>query len=266
MHELRLLQLALLATVVSVSNTFAVDYVIAASNAKESNNVYYRVGLVQDDGIDWGNEARMTKMKAPVIATDDEIAVLVYAQDKEMFYRVGQVDTEMLAVEWGPVLQIGKGRSPAVSMVGSQLILVYRGSQKDKLFYAFGEANGPRKQVVWESAWTYDDKGRNPQVAAGSVSATVEAVAADAETTDSEAPPVDAQLATLVLSTMPGNAEVTVDARFLGHSPVSLSVDPTVAHTIQITLDGHHDLVRIFEANTLVPGSSEPMLLRMREK
>ena len=75
-----------------------------------------------------------------------------------------------------------------------------------------------------------------------------------------------AQLATLVLSTMPGNAEVTVDARFLGHSPVSLSIDPTVAHTIQITLDGHHDLVRIFEANTLVPGSSEPMLLRMREK
>jgi hypothetical protein len=91
-------------------------------------------------------------------------------------------------------------------------------------------------------------------------------MATDAETPESEAPPVDAQLATLVLSTMPGNAEVTVDARFLGHSPVSLSVDPTVAHTIQITLDGHHDLVRIFEANTLVPGSSEPMLLRMREK
>jgi hypothetical protein len=241
----------------------AADYVIALSNAKESDNVYYRVGLVHGDGVDWGNESRLDrKMNAPVIATDDGIAVIAYANKKnEIKYAIGEVSSETLTIEWGPVLQFGNGRDPMVTMTGSSIVLAYRGTSKNALYYAMGEANDQRQQVIWKESRQYDDKGRNPTVAAGSDSKGV--AASEDQPVEAAAIATEGEKAIIILSTMPGNAEVTLDARFLGNSPVSIAVDPTTAHTVAITLKGYQDLIKIFDTGTLTPGTSQPLLLRL---
>ena len=149
---------------------WAGEYVVEASNASGSDNIYYRVGLVREDGaIDWGIETKTGDAgKSLGMTTDAGNAIMIFRNDdSEIFYKVGSVDTATLTVAWGPKQQFAKGKSPVIDLAGTRVTVVYQGTKNNVLKVMTGWLEATRKQINWGGAFEYDEAGRSPTIAVG---------------------------------------------------------------------------------------------------
>lgn len=164
-------RLILVGLLLTASAAFARDYVVEASNSKGSDNIAYRVGLLNDeDGmIDWGIETKIGEAgKSIRIATEAGVAVIVYRKDDNgIFYQVGKVNTEALTIDWGPKQEFTKGKSPNISLHGKRIVAVTEGSGNTVLRVMHGWVEAERKQINWGGRFQYDEDGRNPTIAIG---------------------------------------------------------------------------------------------------
>ena len=163
-------KLVFLGALFAVTTAWAAEYVVEVSNASGSDNIYYRVGLIREDGaIDWGIDTKADEDGRSLgVATDAGTAIMIFRNDEdEIFYKVGAVDTEALTVDWGPKQEFAKGSSPSINLSGTRVVAVYGGTKKDRLFVMTGWLEAARKQINWGGSFQYDDKGRNPAIALG---------------------------------------------------------------------------------------------------
>jgi hypothetical protein len=164
-------RLVLMAFLLAASTVWAKDYVVEASNAKGSDNIAYRVGLLNDENgmIDWGIETKIGEAgKSVRIVTEGRVVVLVYRkEDNGIFYQVGLVNTEALTIDWGPKQEFTKGKSPNISMHGKRIVAVIEGSGEPVLRVMHGWIEAERKQINWGGRFQYDEDGRNPTIAIG---------------------------------------------------------------------------------------------------
>lgn len=154
----------------AVTAAWAGEYVVEVSNASSSDNIYYRVGMVREDGaLDWGIETKADEEgKSLGVTTDNGTAIMIFrGEENEIFYKVGAVDTETLTVAWGPKQEFAKGKSPIIDLEGTRVTAVYQGTKKDVLYVMTGWLEATRKQINWGGAFKYDEQGRNPGIAVG---------------------------------------------------------------------------------------------------
>ena len=64
-------------------------------------------------------------------------------------------------------------------------------------------------------------------------------------------------MTTLQINTSPAGADVIVDHRYYGQSPVKLTIDKNQNHVIQISLQGYKEVVKILDASDL---QNEPLI------
>lgn len=163
-------KLVFFSVLLAVSAAWAKEYVVEVSNSSASDNIYYRVGLVREDGaVDWGIETKAEEEgKSLGVTTGGGTAIMIFRNDEdEIFYKVGAVSTETLTVEWGPKQEFAKGKSPVVDLEGTRVTAVYQGTKKEVLYIMTGWLEATRKQINWGGAFQYDDQGRSPAIAVG---------------------------------------------------------------------------------------------------
>lgn len=163
-------RLVFVGVLLAFTTAWAQEYVVEVSTAAASDNIYYRVGNVREDGaLDWGIETKADEQgKSLGITTCGGTAIMVFRNDEsEIMYKVGAVDIETLTVAWGPKQQFAKGKSPTIDLEGTRVTAVYQGTKKDVLYVMTGWLEAPRKQINWGGAFQYDDQGKNPAIAVG---------------------------------------------------------------------------------------------------
>ncbi len=75
--------------------------------------------------------------------------------------------------------------------------------------------------------------------------------------------PVNSAMTTLQINTSPAGADVIVDYRYYGQSPVKVTIDKNQNHVIQISLDGYKEVVKILNAADLQNEKVIPYVIKM---
>jgi hypothetical protein len=75
--------------------------------------------------------------------------------------------------------------------------------------------------------------------------------------------PVPAAVTTLQINTSPAGADVIVDDRYLGQSPVKITIDKNQNHVIQISHQGFREVVKILNAADLQNESLIQMVIKL---
>ena len=70
-------------------------------------------------------------------------------------------------------------------------------------------------------------------------------------------------LTTLTVNTIPVGADVYIDSKLVGTSPIEVVVDPTTTHTLQIVREGYEDIIKVIDRSTLRAGERERFLFRL---
>ncbi|MDZ7360015.1 MAG: PEGA domain-containing protein [candidate division KSB1 bacterium] len=73
----------------------------------------------------------------------------------------------------------------------------------------------------------------------------------------------DGQTLTLQINTTPSGADVIVDDRFMGQSPLKVTVTADQNHVVQISRPGHHEVVKVIDAKELRGQSMLQLLVKL---
>jgi hypothetical protein len=76
-------------------------------------------------------------------------------------------------------------------------------------------------------------------------------------------PPVPGQTLTLQINTTPSGAEVTVDDRYLGQSPLKVTVTADQNHVVQISRAGYQEVVKLIDAKDLRGQTMLQLLMKL---
>lgn len=75
--------------------------------------------------------------------------------------------------------------------------------------------------------------------------------------------PVSGQTLTLQINTTPSGADVTVDDRYLGQSPLKVTVTADQNHVVQISRTGYDDVVKLIDAKDLRGQTMLQLLMKL---
>jgi hypothetical protein len=78
--------------------------------------------------------------------------------------------------------------------------------------------------------------------------------------------PRNRQTVLLQINTTPSNAEVIVDDRFCGNSPLRITVTRGERHVVQVSRPGHDDLLRIIEPHELGEDAVVQMVFKLEKR
>ena len=135
-------------------------------NEATGRTLYYTVGRLTDDRVDWGEPRRTFDYATgirPSVALDDagvvvEVHEAPYYDD--LWYKLGKVQGN--TVEWEGGTKIGRGVSPGVAMNNAGVVVEVHASSRTAIAYRVGHIVG--KKIVWGQNLQITG-GRDPSVA-----------------------------------------------------------------------------------------------------
>jgi hypothetical protein len=129
-------------------------------NEATGRTLYYTVGKLADDRVDWGQPRRTfdyaTGIKPSVALNDTGAVVEVHEAPyyNDLWYQLGKVRGN--TVEWEGGTKIGRGVSPGVAMNNAGVVVEVHESSRTAIAYRVGHIVGTK--IVW---------GRNLQITSG---------------------------------------------------------------------------------------------------
>jgi hypothetical protein len=135
-------------------------------NEATGRTLYYTVGRLTDDRVDWGQPRRTFEYAtgiSPSVALDDTGVVVEVHEAQyydDLWYRLGKVQGN--TVEWKGGMKIGRGVSPGVAMNNASVVVEVHGSSSTAIAYRVGHIVGTK--IVWGRNLQITG-GRNPSVA-----------------------------------------------------------------------------------------------------
>jgi hypothetical protein len=75
--------------------------------------------------------------------------------------------------------------------------------------------------------------------------------------------PTSGQTLTLQINTTPSGADVTVDDRYLGQSPLKVTVTADQNHVVQISRAGYQEVVKLIDAKDLRGQTMLQLLMKL---
>jgi len=76
-------------------------------------------------------------------------------------------------------------------------------------------------------------------------------------------PPVPDTFVMLQINTSPSGADVIVDDRYYGQSPVKVAVEKGQSHVVQVSRPGHQEIIKMLDANELRDQSLVQLLIKL---
>ncbi|MUG93884.1 hypothetical protein F7734_16310 [Scytonema sp. UIC 10036] len=140
------------------------NVVVEVHQSQAANTLWYHVGRVEDDKINWGGSIKYDKGVQPSVAiTNDGLVVEVHKSENfdTLYYHVGRVDGDK--INWGGSHKYDKGVQPSVAITNDGLVVeVHKSENFDTLYYHVGRVDGDK--INWGGSHKYD-KGVQPSVA-----------------------------------------------------------------------------------------------------
>jgi hypothetical protein len=149
---------------VAITNDGLVVEVHQVHQSQNRETLWYHVGRVNGDTIDWGDSIEYDDGIRPSVAiTNDGLVVEVHKSENhdKLYYHVGRVNGD--TIEWGESIQYDDGIEPSVAITNDGLVVeVHKSENHHKLYYHVGRVNGDT--IEWGESIKYDD-GVQPSVA-----------------------------------------------------------------------------------------------------
>lgn len=128
-----------------------------------TNSMYYNVGIVNGEKVDWGEDEKYDSGKQPCVSINDMgVVVEVHKSQSHdtLYYRVGQIRGKK--IDWGDSHKYDDGIAPSVSVNNNGVVVeVHKSEWHDKLWYRVGRIAG--KSISWGNSYEYQD-GVEPSV------------------------------------------------------------------------------------------------------
>jgi GH18 family chitinase len=140
------------------------NVVVEVHKSQNRPTLWYHVGRVDDDKINWGESIEYGDGVKPSVAiTNDGLVVEVHESENRptLWYHVGRVDDDK--INWGESIEYGDGVKPSVAITNDGLVVeVHESENHDTLWYHVGRVDGDK--INWGESIKYDD-GVQPSVA-----------------------------------------------------------------------------------------------------
>jgi hypothetical protein len=140
------------------------NVVVEVHESQNHKTLWYHVGEVDGDKINWGESIKYDDGKKPSVAiTNDGLVVEVHQSEKRdtLWYRVGQVDGGK--IDWGESIEYDDGVQPSVAITNDRLVVeVHKSENHNTLWYRVGQVDDGK--IDWGESIKYDD-GKEPSVA-----------------------------------------------------------------------------------------------------
>jgi hypothetical protein len=140
------------------------NVVVEVHQSQAAKTLWYHVGRVEGDTIDWGESIKYDDGVQPSVAiTNDGLVVEVHKSENfdTLYYHVGRVNGD--TIDWGGSIKYDDGVQPSVAITNDGLVVeVHKSENFDTLYYHVGRVNGDT--IDWGGSIKYDD-GVQPSVA-----------------------------------------------------------------------------------------------------
>ncbi|WP_242903126.1 DUF6973 domain-containing protein [Actinomadura terrae] len=140
------------------------NVLVEVHRSQASNTLWYHVGKVNGDEIDWGGSIEYDQGVTPSVAvTNDGVVVEVHRSQASntLWYHVGRVNGDR--IDWGGSIEYDQGITPSVAITDDGVVVeVHQSQGANTLWYHVGKVNGDR--IDWGGSIEYD-QGVTPSVA-----------------------------------------------------------------------------------------------------
>ena len=119
------------------------------------------------DSITWGNSINEGTGRYPSVAINSNgVVVEVHERlNREVWYRVGMVDTDSKTINWGSSYKYDSGVQPHVAIDdGLNVVENHISQNHETLWCHVGKVDADRKTIIWGSSHKYDS-GMSPSIA-----------------------------------------------------------------------------------------------------
>jgi len=146
-------------------------YVVEIHQSQRKKELWYHVGLIQEDNVHLGPSIKFDKGQQPSVTMDDAGHIIeVHNSDNRpaLFYRAGTIDIQNQKIKWSAVsfTNYDAGVSPTVAMnnVG-HVVEIHKSENRDLLWVKYGKHNPSEGSVGWtESVRLVGGRGTSPSV------------------------------------------------------------------------------------------------------
>ena len=174
------------------------NVVVAVSSSGYYNTLWYKVGLIKDNNIEWGKSYHYDNGLNGSVAIKGNTVVAVHKSKSydTLWYRVGIIDSNTKTISWGDAQLYDKGQIASVAITEDNLVEVHQLTEKHldhcadecqrvcdengdcrdecsencyyfythNLIYRTGIINNRSKIIQWTNAKQYA-QGKNPSIA-----------------------------------------------------------------------------------------------------
>ena len=140
------------------------NVVVEVHKSQSHDTLWYHVGKVEGDKINWGGSVKYDNGVQPSVAiTNDGLVVEVHKSENldTLYYHIGRVEGDK--INWGGSVKYDDGVEPSVAITDDGLVVeVHKSQGHDTLYYHVGRIEGDK--INWGGSVKYDD-GVQPSVA-----------------------------------------------------------------------------------------------------
>ena len=116
-----------------------------------STELWYRVGSVDKDKIEWGQSSSYEKRAhSPALGMVANTVIGIHNNiNHDLFYKIGTLDPVSKAIQWGPSYRYDSGFTPSITTNGNIVIAIHQAQYAVKLYYRMGILDALEKKIIW---------------------------------------------------------------------------------------------------------------------
>jgi len=143
------------------------NVVVEVHQSQAAKTLWYHVGRVEGDTIDWGESIKYDDGVQPSVAiTNDGLVVEVHKSENfdTLYYHVGRVNGD--TIDWGGSIKYDDGVQPSVAITNDGLVVeVHKSQSHDTLWYR-GTGQAYDNTIDWDNDKSQNySNGKVPKVA-----------------------------------------------------------------------------------------------------